>query len=84
MQWGVWGEWSEWTPTCFDNSADSIYKDSSKYYPKRSRTRDCTLTENSFTTILAIDDSDNCPFTDSLEKETDQNYATECFRKSSF
>ena len=82
VQWGDWGQWSEWTPTCYDDSADSIYKDSSKYYPKRSRTRDCIRTENGVNnvTVPVNDESGNCPFKDKLEKEKDEYHATGRFQ----
>ena len=82
VQWSDWGQWSEWTPTCYDDSADSIYKDSSKYYPKRSRTRDCIRTENGVNnvTVPVNDESGNCPFKDKLEKEKDEYHATGRFQ----
>ena len=85
VQWGSWGDWSEWAPTCYDDSANSIYKDSDKYYPKRSRTRDCIRTENGVNTTVAVNDaSGKCPYEDKLEKEKDENHATGRFQKVSF
>ena len=83
VQWGAWNQWSEWAPNCFDDSADSIYYDSSKYYPKRSRTRDCIRTdENGSNTTVAVDDaSGNCPYEEKLEKENDANHKTGRFQK---
>ena len=82
IEWGTWGDWSEWAPTCYDDSSDSIYKDSEKYYPKRSRTRDCIRTdENGDKTTVAVNDaSGNCPYEGKLEKEKDENHATGRFQ----
>ena len=82
VQWGSWGDWSEWAPTCYDDSADSIYKDSEKYYPKRSRTRDCIQTDQyGINTTVAVNDaSGNCPYEGKLEKEKDEDHATERFQ----
>ena len=85
VQWGDWNEWSGWNPTCYDDSADSIYKDSSKYYPKRSRTRDCIRTENGVNITIAVkEDGENCPFGDQLERERDKNYAMKRFQSFTF
>ena len=84
-QWGDWNEWSGWNPTCYDVSADSIYKDSSKYYPKRSRTRDCIRTENGINITIAVNnDGKNCPFEDKLERERDKNYVMGRFQIFTF
>ena len=85
VQWGSWGDWSEWAPTCYDDSSTSIYKDSDKYYPKRSRTRDCIKTDEYGTnTIVAVNDaSGECPYEGKLEKEKDANHATGCFQQLS-
>ena len=81
VQWGSWSQWSEWAPSCYDDSADSIYQDSRKYYPKRSRTRDCIRTENGSNTTVAVNDaSGNCPYEDKLEKEKIANHATGRFQ----
>ena len=86
VQWGSWDDWSEWAPTCYDDSFNSIYNDSDKYYPKRSRTRDCIRTdENGDNTVVAVNDaSGNCPYEDKLEKEKDENHATGRFQKLLF
>ena len=85
VQWGSWGDWSEWAPTCYDDSANSIYKDSDKYYPKRSRTRDCIRTENGVNITIAVNnDSENCSFEDKFEREQDKNHAMGRFQSLSF
>ena len=83
VQWGDWNEWSGWNPTCYDDSADSIYKDSSKYYPKRSRTRDCIRTENDVNITIAVNDGgENCPIEDKIEREKDTNHAMGRFQSN--
>ena len=85
VQWGDWNEWSGWNPTCYDDSADSIYKDSSKYYPNRSRTRECIRTENGVNITVAVnDEGENCPFEDKLERQKDKNHAMERFQSLTF
>ena len=68
VQWGEWSQWSSWAPSCFDPSSDSIYQDTSKYYPKRTRDRECYLTDNGVSTrIPANHPSGYCPFVDHIE-----------------
>ena len=85
VQWGDWNEWSGWNPTCYDDSADSIYKDSSKYYPNRSRTRDCIRTENGVNITIAVnDEGENCSIEDKIEREKNTNHAMGRFQSIYF
>ena len=78
--WGSWSDWGPWMPECLDNAGgeeDTIFDDQDIHQPKRLRSRDCYVKNNSgalTSEVVSITKTlGACLFADKFETEFEEN-----------